>query len=208
MNKQEVSKLVLSGAFAALTAVIVTADIFNGAFTAPNTFTSAAHMSENMINNVTFEDLFMNMSGMFSELIDMNSYYNNIGIYVTEDKYIISPGDKTDTDYEVRMMTELKEYLDEKGISLIYVNQPTKYIDDDIFRELFGKESFSNRNADLFLKRISEAGIDCIDLRDELVKDGKNITGYVLPHGSSLDCGNRSVGSREDRACTERICGL
>ncbi|MBQ8903574.1 MAG: hypothetical protein IJY73_04680, partial [Oscillospiraceae bacterium] len=66
-------------------------------------------------------------------------------------------------------------YLDEKGINLIYINQPAKYLDDSMFIESFGKLSYSNRNADLFLKRIREAGINTVDLRDELLNDGLNI---------------------------------
>ena len=175
MNKQNISKIVLAGAFAVLTAVILTADVLNGTLTDPNKLRQVSGLSDHLINNSTFEKFFMNINGTFSGVIDMKNYFNNIGIYVTEDRYIMSPSARTSTDYEVGNVIALKEYLDKKGIDLIYVNQPTKYLDDESFFEYFGADTYSNRNADLFLKRISEAGVNCIDLRDELKNDGMDV---------------------------------
>ena len=175
MNKQNISKIVLAGAFAVLTAVILTADVLNGTLTDPNKLRQVSGLSDHLINNSTFEKFFMNINGTFSGVIDMKNYFNNIGIYVTEDRYIMSPSARTSTDYEVENVIALKEYLDKKGIDLIYVNQPTKYLDDESFFDYFGAETYSNRNADLFLKRISEAGVNCIDLRDELKNDGMDV---------------------------------
>lgn len=196
MNKQNISKLVLAGALAALTAVILTADVFNGTLTDINRLRSVSHLSDHLINNPTFEKLFMNINGVFSGITDMKNFFNDIGIYVTEDKYILSPSAKTSTDYETENMIALKKYLDKKGIDLIYVNQPTKYLDDDAFFEYFGTETYSNRNTDLFLKRISEAGVNCIDLRDETEKDGMDIKSmfYRTDHHWTTETGLWAAG--------------
>lgn len=51
------------------------------------------------------------------------------------------------------------------------MSEPTKYIDDMYFYEQFGTESYVNRNTDLFLSRISKAGIAYLDLRDNIRKE-------------------------------------
>lgn len=102
------------------------------------------------------------------------NYYSDIGIYFYENDYVISPSAETSTDYEYEQMCQFKERLDKAGVKLLYVNKPTKYVDDSIF-ESFGVESYCNRNADKFLARIEEAGIDTLDLREEIEKDGLDI---------------------------------
>lgn len=111
---------------------------------------------------------FINLAGVVEDKLNMDALYNNKGIYVDKDKYIMSGAAKTSTDYEIEQMVALKEYLDEKKIDLLYVNALTKYVDDSIFAENFGVESYCNRNADKFLSRLQENNIDYIDLRTYL----------------------------------------
>lgn len=191
MNKINVSKIILAAAFLIFTAVIFIADMLNGTLGRLAGFTDIDKATETIINNDTFQQFFLNINGNFSSIVDMRGYYNDIGIYITEDKYIVSMCEKTTTDYEFEQTVALKEYLDEKGINLIYINQPAKYLDDSMFIESFGKLSYSNRNADLFLKRIREAGINTVDLRDELLNDGLNINEmfYRTDHHWTMETG-------------------
>lgn len=117
----------------------------------------------------------VNLNGAMAKRLHMQGYYSGMGLYITDSGYIVSASPWTSTDYEYGEIMSLKEYLDQKGIHLIYVNEPTKYIDDNLFCDAFGVESYSNRNADLFLRRISESGIHTLDLRDSLVRDGLDI---------------------------------
>ena len=57
----------------------------------------------------------------------------------------------------------------------MYINEPTKYIDDDLFREQFGVETYSNQNMDMFISRIKEAGIATIDLRDSFEEENLDV---------------------------------
>ena len=118
---------------------------------------------------------FINLNGAMAKLLHMRGYYSSIGMYVTDDYYIVSAYPKTSTDYEYEQMLSFKSFLDEQGVNLMYVNQPTKYVDDSLFSRSFGIESYSNRNADLFLQRISDAGIYVIDLREKMQEDGLNV---------------------------------
>ena len=65
--------------------------------------------------------------------------------------------------------------LEANGVNLLYVNEPTKYLDDNLFSNEFGVETYSNRNMDLFLSRIRDAGINTIDLRDNIVEENIDI---------------------------------
>ncbi len=117
----------------------------------------------------------INFNGAVAKLLRMQGYYGSKGIYITEDRYIVSPSPWTSTDYEYDQMLSLYHFLLKKDIHLMYINEPNKYVDDSLFEKNFGIESYSNRNADSFLQRIKKAGIHVIDLRDELKQDKLNI---------------------------------
>ena len=105
--------------------------------------------------------------------IDKNTY-NDIGIYFINDDYIVTPNPKTTTDYEFNQIKWLSEKLSEDNINLLYVNKPTKYLDDNIFSD-YGFRSYCNENADIFLNRLKESEINYLDLRDEIIKDNLDI---------------------------------
>lgn len=105
--------------------------------------------------------------------VDKN-YHGGMGIYFYNDDYVISPSAKTSADYEFEQMRSLKEKLDADGIELLYVNKPTKYLDDSIFLQ-YRIESYCNDNADRLLSRLDEAGIKEIDLRDNIRSEGLDI---------------------------------
>lgn len=121
------------------------------------------------------QEPFIEWNGWMAGRLKMQGYYSSMGMYVTDDKYIVNASDITTTDYEYEQIMSFKRFLDERGIHLLYVNEPTKYLEDSLLSDQFGIESYSNRNADLFMKRIAESGIHAIDLRKELVEDGWDI---------------------------------
>lgn len=114
-------------------------------------------------------------SGFVAKILNMKNLYDDANIYSLEDGYLISRYGKTTTDYEYEQLIAFQEYLDEMDVNLIYVNYPAKYLNDSIFAENFGVESYVNQNADLLLERISDAGINYIDLRECMVEDGWDI---------------------------------
>ncbi len=119
------------------------------------------------------------------ELIDLNGwtlkamgargFYADMGLYVADGQYIVSASDMTSTDYEVEQTLAFKDFLDANGIGLLYVNQPTKYLDDDMFATKFAIKTYSNHNADLFLQRIKNAGVHTLDLRENIRQEGRDI---------------------------------
>ncbi len=118
---------------------------------------------------------FINLNGLMAKALNMQGYYSNIGMYVTDNGYIVSCHPQTSTDYEYAQIMSLKSFLDEKGIHLLYVNEPTKYMDDSITSKDFGIQSYTNQNADLFLQRITDSGVNALDLREKITEESLNI---------------------------------
>jgi hypothetical protein len=118
---------------------------------------------------------FIDFTGVLENTFHLNALYNNENIYVDDSKYVMSYEKQTSTDYEVSQMEYLKKNLDERGINLMYVNAPTKYTDDSVFVDEFGVDTYANRNADKFLSRIAEAGIECVDLRTYIAENNLNV---------------------------------
>lgn len=119
--------------------------------------------------------MLIDLNGWMGKNLHMQGYYSNMGMYVTDDNYVVSASGYISTDYEYGKVLSLKKFLDENDIHLLYVNEPTKYMDDSFFREEFGVETYSNRNMDRFLERIREAGVPAIDLRDNIRAEGLDI---------------------------------
>ncbi len=118
---------------------------------------------------------FIDLHGRIANLLNIQGLYSDIGMYLTDDMYIVSASPYTTTDYEFEELVSLHDFLTENGVNLLYVNAPTKYMNDNMFREQFGIDSFSNENMDVFLSRIKEAGINSIDLREYIMEEQLNI---------------------------------
>jgi len=125
--------------------------------------------------NIWQKESYLDLNGFIAKSLNMRGLYSNMGMYITDEKEIIHAYDYTSTDYEYEQMVALHDYLNKKGINLIYVNQPIKYLDDEAFENEYGMETYGNRNADLLLSRLREAGINTVDLRDDIVNEGLNI---------------------------------
>lgn len=132
-------------------------------------------VKENYADDMWLKSQLINLNGVVASSLNMKGYYSSQGIYVTDERYIVSSYPETTTDYEYEQLVDFKEYLDEKEINLLYVSAPAKYLDDEFVKDEFGIQSYSNQNTDLFLQRISGAGIDYIDLRENIQKEEMNI---------------------------------
>lgn len=117
--------------------------------------------------------LFVGLGGRLIWTFD-KSFYEGLGIYFYDNDYILSPSEQASCDFEFEQLCAFKKKLDEAGIDLLYVNKPTKYTDDSVF-ERFGVESFCNQNADLLISRLRGAGIEVLDLREEMAAEGLNV---------------------------------
>ena len=132
-------------------------------------------VKENYADDMWLKSQLINLNGVVASSLNMKGYYSSQGIYVTDERYIVSSYPETTTDYEYEQLVDFKEYLDEKEINLLYVSAPAKYLDDEFVKDEFGIQSYSNQNTDLFLQLIYGEGIDYIDLRENIQKEEMNI---------------------------------
>lgn len=133
----------------------------------------------------------IDLNGSMAKLLNMQGFYSSMGIYITNNNYIVSATKYTSTDYEAEETINFRDFLESNGVKFLYVNEPTKYIDDSLFVNQFGVETYCNRNMDLFLSRIKEAGVNYIDLRDNIKDEKMNISDlfYRTDHHWTTDAG-------------------
>jgi hypothetical protein len=82
----------------------------------------------------------------------------------------------------IAAVSELKNYLDSKGIDFLYVNHPQKNSREDDFIE--GIREYSNSNSDELLKALSDQHIPNLDLRDLILAEGSDYHNlfYITDH--------------------------
>ena len=134
-----------------------------------------AEIEENFTSNLWKRTDMIDLTGAMAKALHMQDYYSDQDIFILDDGTILDSSAKTTTDYEVEQTVALRDFLAEREIPLLYVNEPTKYIDDAFFTNAFARETWSNRNMDKFLSRSRQAGVNAIDLRDNIREENLNV---------------------------------
>lgn len=133
-----------------------------------------ADVCTNFLNGLYSKVQLCELNGSVAKRLGFIDFYRNTGGILLPNDYVAGVYAQTSTDYEIQQMTELKEFCEKQGVKLLYVNEPTKYIDDSVIEQQLGQRSYINQNVDLFLSRLDEAGIRYIDLRDNIIEEGKD----------------------------------
>ena len=136
-----------------------------------NDILTYAEISADYLSGLPFKREMIEINGSLAKSLNMRELYRKSGGIVLKNGYIAGIYPYTSTDYEIQQITELKSYLDERGIQLLYVNEPTKYIDDQVILEDLGRATYINDNTDRFLERLDDNGIPYIDLRDSIIEE-------------------------------------
>ena len=151
-------------------------DYYSHAALSPDNTISADSIEQNYCTLIWNHHNLIDVNGYAAKCIGMNGYYSDLGMYIDDNGYIISSYNYTSTDYEYRETKYLFDSLSAEGIHFLYINEPTKYLDDSIFSTSFGINSYSNRNADLFLSRLRDSGMNVIDIRDNIRNENLNVS--------------------------------
>ena len=117
----------------------------------------------------------IDLNGVSARLLRLRSLYKTAGVNITRDYRIVTQYDETSTDYEVEQVLKLKKFLDKNDIRFLYVNKPTKYLNDSFFYAEFGEQSYTNRNTDKLVSRLREKDVPVIDLRENIQEEGLDI---------------------------------
>lgn len=118
------------------------------------------------LDMMPFKRMMIDLNGTMAQVLNLRELYKNSGGVVLENGYVSGIYGVTTTNYELQQIVDLKDFLDEKGIQLLYVNEPTKYFDDAVIERDMGKRTYINANADTLLEGMAEAGVNYIDLRE------------------------------------------
>lgn len=131
-----------------------------------STASSYEKTCKEFLDALPFKQIMIDFNGLIAKTFNMREIYQNSGGIVASNGYIVGIYPQTSIDYELNQTIELKKFLDERKIQLLYVNEPTKYFDDTFTQKDLGKKTYVNSNIDFFLSSLEDAGIDYIDLRD------------------------------------------
>lgn len=127
--------------------------------------------AQSFLSELPFKRNLVELNGMFAKNLGLRELYRESGI-VLKNGFVAGIYAPTTTDYEIGQMAELKAFLDARGIPLLYVNEPTKYFEDDVVEEELGRRTCINENTDLFLERLDGLGVHYLDLRDHYAQMG------------------------------------
>ena len=136
--------------------------------------TSFINYDQEFTDNIFKKNNLIDLYGSINKALGIHDFYDS-NIYVTKNNTIVSAYNQTSTDYEYYELIEFYDFLRNNNINMLYVNEPTKYINDEEFINEFSKDTYVNRNADLLLSRIKEYGIPTLDLREKINEEGLNI---------------------------------
>ena len=121
---------------------------------------------------------FVNLNGAICKML--NQPIMN-GVVKLDNGYLYSPMEYT-SDETLRKYADstrkFNDYLDDKGISLLYCNTPitsSKY-DPQIPS---GISDYGNDNCDRFIKMLNESNIDTIDFRETIHNDGLDLYDFM-----------------------------
>ena len=144
-------------------------------------------------DRVDLDDRMVDINGTFNKKAGLRETFRDNGGVILKNGYIAGVYPETSTDYEYKQIRKLKKFLDGNGIDLLYVNKPTKYTDDKVIADDLGLESYTNRNADHFLSRISKAGIHSLDLREKLNENDSFSYFYRTDHHWTVPAGKEGA---------------
>lgn len=125
-----------------------------------------------IVGTVPLQREMIELNGNLVRWLNLREINRENGGVVLSNGYVVGIYPYASLEYEIYQIKELKRYLDEKGIELLYVNEPTKYIDDIVIAEELGRRTYINNNTDRFLAGLAENEIRYLDLREEITRQG------------------------------------
>lgn len=130
-------------------------------------YTSTARLSY-------YDDMVASAKEYENSIGSYTSYAEYNGVVKMDDGYLtsyIASIDDDTLDSVSSSLIDLKKFCDKQNTDFLYVMAPykvSKYEDT----EISGTLDFSNQNADEFLSRIGDAGVDYLDLRENIEQEG------------------------------------
>lgn len=141
------------------------------------------------LSDLTFKRNMVDFNGALTKKLHMREIYKDNGGIVLNNGYVVGVYPATSTDYEMEQIMDLWNFLEERDIPLLYVNEPTKYVDDNVVKQDLGLNTYINSNTDKFLSRLDENGIAYIDLREQINAQNSFQMFYKTDHHWTVPAG-------------------
>lgn len=125
-----------------------------------------AELTQGFSEDLFFKDQMVQQNGAFSKQLGMADLYNQDNAYILDNGFVVGVYSQADPGYEIEQVAAFRDFLEANGISLLYVNEPVKYTDDEAVTEELGIPTYINENADRLLAGLAQAGVPTLDIRD------------------------------------------
>ena len=116
---------------------------------------------DNLNDSLHFRYLFYECSGLFNRCTGRRHVDN---VYRLDNGHLVSVGGNGDITNSVDAMKDFDHFCTSRGIPLLYVNLPKKYVRNEDLA-CFGVEDLTDLKADRFLSALAENGIETLDIR-------------------------------------------
>lgn len=166
-----------------------------------------ANIENKYAKNFEGKNNFITLNGAFSNIIGKKSLNNVVKL---ENGYLTEIKPEVNTEDLVKSTVNLRDYLNEQNIPFLYIQAPYKMETDDSYLPV-GFKSYANQNANNLLSGLNQNGIEILDLRDEIKRDGLNhyslffktdhhwnIEGAFYAHEKVLKKINSILGDKQD----------
>lgn len=166
-----------------------------------------ANIENKYAKNFEGKNNFITLNGAFSNIIGKKSLNNVVKL---ENGYLTEMKPEVNTEDLVKSTVKLRDYLNEQNIPFLYIQAPYKMETDDSYLPV-GFKSYANQNADNLISGLNQNGIDTLDLREEIKKDGLDhyslffktdhhwdIEGAFWAHEKVLEKLNSILGESQD----------
>jgi hypothetical protein len=139
--------------------------------------TAAQYINNNYDKNFHEKYSFINLNGLIHSALGHRLMNDVVRL---NNGHLTGLVERKDMSGNASNLIELKRQLDAMDIPLLYVQEPykiSKY--DDQLPE--GLEDYSNVDADQLVGLLKKGGVDVLDLRDEIVRDGLDHYSLFFP---------------------------
>ena len=119
-------------------------------------------------SNLPFKNEMLTLNSHLLKRLNLREVYRTNGGVVLPNGYVAGVYPYTSTEYETKQIEDFKLFLDSNQIQLLYVNKPTKYVDDSYLMETMGISTYINDNSNRFLEKLDLLDIKYLDLREQM----------------------------------------
>lgn len=157
----------------------------------------------NFTSNFPAKNEMLALNSHLLKKLNLREVYKSNGGIVLPNGYVAGVYPYTSTEYEAEQIEGLKLFLDSNQIQLLYVNKPTKYVDDSYLMTTMGISTYVNDNSNRFLEKLDLLDIKYLDLREQMSDPNSFDYFFRTDHHWTVPAGKLAAASISEKLNNE-----